>query len=278
MNNLNNYGDTILNSEPPIKCRIKYGVPLITAVLLLAVPAFAADGWDEQKGANFVVYSRDVPQEFVQTVLNEAEEQLGHVTQGLGVPRYESWGRDKRAFIYIYRDQEDYVANGGLDWAHGSALGSSKTIKTYPAATGFFDSVLPHELSHIVLHEFVGASADVPSWLDEGLAMYHEKARRVGAHRLVRKAIENGQFIPLTQLTNMQLYKDSRPEAVELYYAEAASVVNFMMTQFGPVHVSQLCRALKDRLRFEQALAKVFVPVRDLEDLNKRWRAFVEEQ
>ncbi len=76
----------------------------------------------------------------------------------------------------------------------------------------------------------------------------------------------------------MQLYKDTKPETVELFYAESASVVNFMMTEFGPVHFSQLCRALKDRLRFEEALAKVYISVKNLEDLNKRWKAFVEEQ
>ena len=237
--------------------------------------------WEEVKGSNFIIYYRDhdVPADFVQTVLEEAEADFKSITEHLGIARYQGWSWDKRASIYIYRDGDDYVKNGGqAGWSHGVALVTSKSISTYPAASGFFDSILPHELSHIILHEFVGPLAHVPVWFDEGVAMYQEKARRPGSHQTVRKAIENGQFIPLTQLTDMRLYNDSEEAKVQLFYAESASIVNFMVTQLGENHFYKLCRALKEGDRFENALPKAYMRVKNIEDLNKQWTSFLEEQ
>jgi len=241
--------------------------------------ADAKTDWQQVKGHNFIIYYRsEVPLDFVQTVMDEAEGDFRRVTENLGITRYQSWAWDKRASIYIYRDGDDYVNNGGPGWSHGASLVATKTIKTYPAASGFFDSILPHELGHIILHEFVGPFAHVPLWFDEGVAMYQEKARRPGAHHDVRKSIENGQFIPLTQLTDMRLYNNTSQDVVDLFYTEAASAVNFMVTQLGEEHFYKLCRELKNETPFENALAKAYMRSRSVEELNKLWVKFLEEQ
>jgi Peptidase MA superfamily len=132
--------------------------------------------------------------------------------------------------------------------------------------------------SHIILHEFVGPFAHVPVWFDEGVAMYQEKARRPGSHQVVKKAIENGQFIPLTQLTDMRLYNGTAQDTVDFFYTESASAVNFMITELGEEHFYKLCRELKDETPFEDALAKTYMRAKNLEELNKLWVKFLEEQ
>ncbi len=252
-------------------CRIGLAVLFVflTADVWSAPPS---QKWEEQKGQNFIIYYRDVPQDFVDTVMASAQEDFGTVTANLGISRYQDWSWDKRAVIYIYRDEEDYVQNGGqAGWSHGAALTGSKVIKTYPSAQGFFDSLLPHELGHIIFREFVGMSADVPLWFEEGVAMYQEKAKRFGSDRAVREAIEKGQFIPLTGLTDMRLYKDTDENAVQLFYAEAASAVYFLITEFDEQHFHRFCLELKENTRFEDALRKTYVRVKGLEDLNVLW-------
>jgi hypothetical protein len=237
---------------------------------VFAVPS--SQKWEEQKGQNFIIYYRDVPQDFVDTVMASAEEDFGTVTANLGISRYENWSWDKRAVIYIYHDEQDYVQNGGqADWTSGTAQVGSKVIKTYPSAQGFFDSTLPHELGHIIFHELVGQYADVPLWFEEGVAMYQEKAKRVGSDSAVRQAIEKGQFIPLTGLTDMRLYKDTDKNAVQLFYAEAASAVYFLITEFDEQHFHKFCLELKENTRFEDALRKIYVHIKGLEDLNVLW-------
>ncbi len=101
--------------------------------------------------------------------------------------------------------------------------------------------------------------------------MYQEKAKRFGSDRAVREAIEKGQFIPLTGLTDMRLYKDTDENTVQLFYAEAASAVYFLITELDEQHFYKLCRELKENTRFEDALRKTYVHIKGLEDLNTMW-------
>ena len=101
--------------------------------------------------------------------------------------------------------------------------------------------------------------------------MYQEKARRLGADAQVRAAIEKGTFIPLTQLKDVRIYNGTDEDTVHLFYAEAASAVRFLIIEFGDQHFYKLCRALKDHMRFEDALRETYVHIKSLEDLNKKW-------
>lgn len=257
---------------------------IILAVLMVLCAhssVLAKKEWDEQKGTNFTVFyhKQAVPQDFVDTVMESAEEEIKNVTSNMGITRYQGWQWDKRASIYIYSTQDDYVQNGGqAGWSEGSAVVSTKTIKTYPLDNGFFDSILPHEMGHIILHEMVGPYADIPLWFDEGVAMYQEKSRRLGAGDQVKKAIKNGQFIPLTQLMDMRLYNETPEATVQLFYAESASVVNFLITEFGALRFHKLCLELKENTRFPDALAKIYMRIKSIEDLNKMWVKHLEEQ
>jgi hypothetical protein len=257
---------------------------LSTVVLAFCIFGVARDvsarEWEILKGANFIVYYRmSVPENFVNTVLESAEESFKEVSSNLGMSRYQSWGSEKRASIYIYADEKDYVTNGGqAGWSHGAALIASKTIKTYPSDQGFFDALLPHELGHIILHELVGPYANIPLWFDEGVAMYQEKARHIGANKIVDDALEKGQFIPLSQLTDMRLYSGSDRELVNLFYAESASIVNFMITQLGESRFTKLCLELKENTRFIDALPKIYMHINDVDDLNKKWVNYLKDR
>jgi len=239
-----------------------------------------AKEWETLKGSNFIVYYRqDVPEHFVNTVMESSEESFKEVSANLGLSRYQSWASDQRASIYIYADQEDYVKNGGqAGWSHGAALVASKIIKTYPSDQGFFDALLPHELGHIILHELVGPYANIPLWFDEGVAMYQEKAKHIGAGKIVQGALEKGQFITLSALTDMRLYSNSDNATVELFYAESASIVNFMITQLGESRFHKLCRELKENTRFVDALPKIYMYINKMEDLNKKWVNYLKDR
>ncbi len=246
-----------------------------------AFHAWAAKEWEVIKGDNFIVYYRpsDVPEDFARTVMDSVQEEFRNVTTNLGITRYQGWSGDKRASIYIYKDENDYVQNGGqAGWSHGAALVQTKMIKTYPSDAGFFDSLLPHELGHIILHEYVGPYADVPLWFDEGVAMYQEKAKRLGTHKIVQEALANGQFIPLSELTLMRLYNNSAQKTVELFYAESASVVNFMISELGESHFYKLCHELKEHIPFVDALPKVYMHINDLDNLNKKWVNYLKDR
>lgn len=255
----------------------------IFVFVLLLIPALDAtasgpDKWNEYRSAHFLIYYKSIPLDFIKTVEGAAEDHYQAIAKGLGFQREESWVSDKRAKIYIYQDANDYILNGEQQqWSHGSAFAAAKTIRTFPSAHGFFDSTLPHEIGHIIFREFVGLEADAPLWFEEGVAMYQEKAKRFGVNSIVKTALENGEFIALKDLTDMRLYSDSPTETLELFYAESASIVYYMVSELGEFNFVRFCRALKDGKSFTDALRTVYVRFRNLDDLNRAWLNYLEQ-
>ena len=260
---------------------IRFRLSILLILFLIFTNASAqAKEWQMNKVQHFIVYSRsDVPEDFVNTVMESAEENYKSVLENIGVSWYQGWSWDRPVLIYIYRDQEDYVQNGAqAGWSHGAALIATRTIRTFPSDQGFFDAILPHELGHIVLHEFVGLDADVPLWFDEGVAMFQEKAKRLSANKIVRDALSNGQFISLTALSDMRLYVNSDPKTIELFYAESASIVNFMINELGKGHFYKMCIELKEHTKFVDALTKIYMNIYSLDGLNKKWLNYLQDR
>jgi hypothetical protein len=240
--------------------------------------AAGQDQWNEYKSAHFLIYYKSIPLDLIKTVEGAAEDHYQQIAKGLGFRRDESWVSDRRAKIYIYQDAKDYISNAQQhQWSHGAAFAAEKTIRTFPAAHGFFDSTLPHEMGHIIFRECIGLEAEVPLWFEEGVAMYQEKAKRFGAHTIVKTAVEKGEFIALKQLTDMRLYNTSPPGELELFYAESASIVYYMISELGEFNFMRFCRALKEGRSFTESLQNIYVRFRNLDDLNRSWLNYLEQ-
>jgi hypothetical protein len=238
----------------------------------------AEPGWQEYRTRHFLIYYKKAPMDFIKSVESEAEGYYEEITRNLGFTRYHGWTYDDRAKIYIYDDQEDYINSAKqAGWSHGVANAKTKTIRTFPAAHGFFDSILPHELGHIIFREFIGFQTVLPLWLDEGVAMYQEKAKRWGADAAVKQALTDGTFIPLEDLTRMLLYADTDRSTIELYYAEAASIVAYLIREQGQYRFVNFCKNLQDGEPFLAALNKAFNRFENLKQLNDQWVRYLQQ-
>jgi len=200
------------------------------------------------------------------------------IADNLGFSRYEFWTWDKRARIYIYDDTQDYQEKTGKPaWSGGHAYYHEKVIETYPWAGGFFDSLLPHELGHIIFREFIGTQNNAPVWLDEGVAMYQEKNRRKDIKPTLLQAIEEKKFMSLEKLSQLNIGFVEDKSVVELYYNESVNVVEYLISRFGKDNFVKLCKALKERKNFEQAVTEAYRVFKNLEDLNKNWLKYIKE-
>jgi len=253
---------------------------LLIALLLIGSVSLVSgeEQWNERRTRHFYIYYKDVPNDFLQGVEESAERYYDDITRNLGFTRYKGWSFDERAQIYIYRDRQDFISSGGAKWAGGAASAYSKTIRTFPAAAGFFDSTLPHELGHIIFREFIGNYVDVPLWFEEGIASFQEQAKRWGAHREVKEAIANGTFIPLPELSHVKLTQGVSQQMVSLFYAESASIVYYLITEQGQHRFVEFCRKLKSLNSFERALTSAYSRFDSLEDLNRSWKSYLEMQ
>lgn len=253
---------------------------LLVAILILSINGYTLDEkWYIAKNTHFILYYKDVPAEFVDKVLNRAEDYYNKITDDLGFTRYNFWLWENRAQIYIYNDMEEYRSNTGQPpWSSGCVSVKDKTIKTYPLASGFFDTLLPHELGHIIFREFVGFdNKNIPLWLDEGVASYQEMTKRFAAKGRVRKAIRDNKFIPLDMLSNINLASIQDKEAVDIFYSEAVSLIDYLISQFGNSDFVNFCRALRDSKTLEEAISYAY-PFRNSIELNNAWLRYLKNE
>lgn len=239
----------------------------------------AAEDFLEHKGTHFIIYYyKDVPLEFVDTVLDSSERYYNDLTDKLGFRRFDYWTWDRRAKIYIYPDQETFVKETKQpEWSGGVAFYEMKSIWTFPRASGFFDSLLPHEIGHIVFREVIGARS-VPLWLEEGVASYLEQAKRFGSEKIVLKALENNTFIPVTELSKIDSDTlRSRPD-IELFYAEAVHIVSYLIEKFGAQAFNDFCRKIKDGKSFDDALSYAYFDIRNSSDLAEFWEKYLRDK
>ncbi|MBI5145238.1 MAG: hypothetical protein HZA27_03525 [Candidatus Omnitrophica bacterium] len=232
--------------------------------------------WHIAKSTHFIVYYKNAKENFIERLINKSEEYYNEIADNLGFRRYNFWLWDNRAKIYLYDDAQDYQESSGQPlWSSGYAVVSEKTIKTFPEAVGFFETVLPHEMGHIIFREFVGFdNYSVPLWLDEGVASYQENLKHRLANRVVKDAIENGNFIGLAELAklNPQLLTDK--EAVNLFYAEAVTIVSYLVKEFGTDNFVLFCQALRDKKNLEKALSYTY-PFGDIQGLDRAWQKYL---
>lgn len=246
--------------------------------LLSTVYAFDEKGWNAQKSTHFIVYYKDASENFVKQVVDNAEDCYKSIAENLGFTRYNFWLWDNRAKIYIYNNAEDYQEKTGKpSWSGGVAYYHEKVIETYPWAGGFFQSLLPHELGHIIFREFVGGQNNAPAWLDEGVAMFQEKRKRNDLKGKLLQAIEEKKLIPLDKLSQLNIGFVNDKELVELYYLESLSVVSYLMDRFGKDNFVELCHALKERKGFDEAINDAYRVFKNLEELHKAWLRHIKE-
>jgi hypothetical protein len=136
----------------------------------------------------------------------------------------------------------------------GNADYQRKEIRTFRGSQAFLDSVLPHELTHLVFRDFVGFTADVPLWLDEGVSQWQDVAARGKAHDTVLRLLARGQLIPLERLTRMTAADLGGWRGPARFYAQAVSVVGYLTEVHGTTRFTKFCRQLRDGKSLGEAL------------------------
>lgn len=235
--------------------------------------------WNIEKSTHFIVYYKHAQKTFVDELIVQAENYYNKIADDLGFRRFDFWLWENRAKIYIYDDMEDFHASTGfVTWSAGLAITKVKTIHTYPYAKGFFETILPHELGHIVFREFIGFDNQlVPVWLDEGVASSFEKGRAALAGKIIKPAIADDTFIPIQNLTmlNPQLMQDN--QKVNLFYAESISIIHYLIKEFGKDNFIIFCQRIRDGKNLAESLRSTY-NFNNLDELNISWKKFVENE
>jgi len=253
----------------PMRNKIRVSWALLVLLLFLPLRAFCADDtWKNvEKSKHFLIYYQDAPDEYISRLAREAERCYKNITEYLGFVRFDFWVWDNRCKIFLYPDADTYLKTTGvIGWSRGHVQVVTKEISTYIWQEMFFDTILPHEIGHIIFREFVGYNKALPLWLDEGVACmqeYESKERLATAKCLVNLKL-------YTHLDDLSKIRESSVIIPFIFYNESASLVDFLLRRYGRSKFVDFCRSLRDQPDWQQSLKGVY-KLKGLDELEKNW-------
>lgn len=279
-------------------------LPLFIISNLAAViwnpPQSSAQGWQELKGKHFIVYFTQ-DERFAQLVLDSADTYYRKIAVEIGYPRYSGfWLWDNRVKIYIYPDRDFFLAASKQPpWSHGMADYGRKEILSYRWSEGFIESLLPHEIAHLIFRDFVGFKGEIPLWLDEGVAQWAEEAKRQEMKSQAKQLFERDSLISLEDMMRLDIRRVTEEDRVYIrptrtktgskgvvflsgdnliktYYLQSFSLVGFLIERFGSSRFADFCRQMRDAKAVEEALRSAYSPfIRSIRELEDRWRDYL---
>lgn len=238
-----------------------------------------ADSWKELKGDHFIVYYQN-NEAFAKQVARRAEFYYNQIASDLGYPRYSNfWQWENRCKIYLYASEEEFKRLTGQPfWSHGMAHYTKREIHSYERDDDFTESVLPHEIAHLIFRDFVGLGGQIPIWLDEGVAQWCEPQKRELAKKISRYLIATDKDLHVQDLTATDPARLEGEAAVQAFYMQAVSLVDFLVRGFGGQSFTSFCRELRDGKRFEDALRSTYPGrIETLQELDQQWRRYASQ-
>lgn len=252
---------------------------LIIGFTAASITATAAE-WETHKSKHFIVRHQDTEQ-FARQTARHAERYYDTILGDLGFRRSGNfWLWDNRVTITIYPDRRTFIAaTRSPAWAAGKASLGDREISTYATSVEFLNVLLPHELTHFIFVDFIGFDTDAPLWLHEGVAQWEEEGRRAGLRAQVRLSVAAGRYIPLRTLMALDVRTVDSRNLATLFYAQAASVVGFLIEEHGARRFGKFLRQIRDGKGFEEALRFTYSSrFRTIEELEESWRRYAKDK
>lgn len=127
--------------------------------------------------------------------------------------------------------------------------------------------IVMHEVAHIVTHVAGdGPFSQLPSWLDEGTAVWAQRSPGSGYLGALGLAIQADRTLNLRSMQSAT----NRPEEVNLFYGQSFSVVDYLLTSFGRERFAELYRVYHEGSPIDRALEQVYGT--DTNGLYNAWR------
>lgn len=113
----------------------------------------------------------------------------------------------------------------------------------------------------------------LPTWLDEGLAMYSEGVLEASYTIYLHEAIAGNSLISVRSLSSPF---SAYAEKSYLSYAESYSLVEFLISNYGQGKMLELLDTFREGSSYDGALDKVYGF--DMDGLDTLWRDYVTKQ
>jgi hypothetical protein len=228
--------------------------------------------WHSLTEGEVTIYWYEGDDSFAQELMTTTQQALERLAEDTGAELEEP------VKFYIYATSDDL--RGAMiypqEWTGGvayprygvMAIGISSSNIDWGKRT------IAHELTHLVIHQMTLNPYNVlPTWLDEGLAMYNEGELSATFASSLERAVAEDSLISVQSLSSP--FSAYAGEAV-LSYAQSYSLVEFLITSYGQAEVLELLNTFSQGSGYDAALEKVYGF--DMDGLDSLWREYVIQQ
>lgn len=180
--------------------------------------------------------------------------------------------------LYIYADTGD-LKDAILyepSWTGGRAFPVQDIviIGISPANLDWGKDAIVHELTHVLVgHLTFSCLGDVPTWLNEGLAVYSEGELDRSSQEQLEEAIRDDQLLSVRSLSGG--FSEVSDKAY-LSYSQSYSLVKFLTETYGQEKMTALLLALRDGMTIDEALRQTHGF--DIDGLEDAWRQAIGAQ
>jgi hypothetical protein len=173
--------------------------------------------------------------------------------------------------IYPTSSEMQEVMVYSQQWAGGVAFSKFNIIllTISPDELAWAQNSLPHELSHLVVEARIDncLGATIPTWLNEGLAVFAEGKISSIYNQTVMQALMADELPSLNSLSNG--FPAYSKEAT-LAYAQSGMIVDYLITEYGPEKMDALLTNIQNGGMIDKALREVYGF--DTGELDSAWR------
>ena len=225
--------------------------------------------WQSLTEGKVTIYWYEGDKSFAQETMAAAQQAMARLAEDTGAYL------EKPVKIYIYVDSQDL--QGAMifpqEWTGGVAFTRYGTIAIgiAPNNLAWGRRAIAHELAHLVIHQVtLNPYGDLPTWLNEGLAMYAEGPLEPELVALLNEAAAENKLISVRSLSSP--FSAHAEEAV-LSYAQSYSLVDFLISAYGPDKMLELLNTFREGSSYDGALNRVYGF--DMDGLNTLWRDYI---
>lgn len=158
-------------------------------------------------------------------------------------------------------------------WAGGVAFPANNItiIGISPDYLDWGKRTVVHELTHLIVGQITfSCGENVPTWLDEGIAVFAEGGLDDYSNTAFQRAIANNSLLSVRSLSNGF---SQHPDVADLSYSQSYSLVNYLVKGFGSAKLLALFANLRDGMPVEAGLQAAYGF--DLDGLEDRWRSAI---
>ncbi len=206
---------------------------------------------------------------FAARLMTAAQQALKRLSQDAGA------ALERPVRLYIYGSARDLQGSMIFprEWTGGVTFTRYGTIAIgiSPGEVDWGIRAIAHELTHLVVHQVTfNPYGDLPTWLDEGLAMYAEGDLEPTFAGLLDSAIAAGSIISVRGLSSPF---SAYARESSLSYAQSQSLVKFLIDNYGQGKMFELLNVFERGSGYDEALSRVYGF--DMDGLDALWRASV---